>query len=170
MLLPNYTTKEDLKDKMTSLSCKKRSNTSISQLKKEEEESSKISFSSFHPISLTNLQVSTNSCVNIKGAEVDVFVSSSSYDTLFHKKLDQEMFKDYVQPMILSSSDEYIDSRQFNDEYTDAVTSNPSMYQQHSALRVSPSFLHTSELSNVQKKFGFHVRNNLCQYVFSKYI
>mgnify|MGYP003316822774 CR=1 FL=1 len=127
MLLPNYTTKEDLKDEMTSLSCKKRSNTSISQLKKEEEESSKISFSSFPPISLTNLQVSTNSCVNIKGAEVDVFVSSSSYDTLFHKKLDQEMFKDYVQPMILSSSDEYIDSRQVNDEYTDAVTSNPSM-------------------------------------------
>ena len=60
------------------------------------------SYSPFHPTSLTDFQPSTNCCVNIKEAELDVVVSSSKIEK-FHKRSDKEAcFTRNMQPIIFS--------------------------------------------------------------------
>ena len=143
-----------MKDIGTSVNHKRR-NTSISQL--ENEQSSKISFSSYYPTSLTNFQLSANSCVNIKGAEFEVFVSSS-YDALFHKRKDKEVFADYFQPIILST-DEDGNPEKGNKDNT--VTSLLNVIKGDSTIEISPTVLHTRTPPTVSEKSQNYVRTVL---------
>ena len=96
-LPPNYTT-EDMKEKETSAIFKKR-NSAMPQLKQDKP--SNTSYSSFHPTSLTNFQLSTKSCVNTKGAELEVILSSSNNDILQKTTDKEDVAMDYWETMIL---------------------------------------------------------------------
>ena len=136
-LLPNYTT-EDIKDKGTSVIFKS-SEASISQAKNET--SSNTPYSSFHPTSLTNFQLSTNSCVNIKGAEVEQILSFSNND-IFHTKTDKEKdFADYSPTMIFPSVKSEWNSNTQRRTTKDTTNKHFSILNRHATSEVPhPSF------------------------------
>ena len=153
-LLPNYTT-EDIKDKGTSVIFKS-SNASISQAKNEK--SSNTPYSTFHPTLLTNFQLSTNSCVNIKGAEVEQILQSSNND-IFHTKTDKEKgFADYSHTMISPTVQSDRNTNTQRPTTRDTTNRHFSILNQHATPEVpQPSFLYCVP-KNKSEKSSFSVK------------
>ena len=81
---PDYTT-EGIKSKEESAFLDKATNVSLLLESQSNKGSSNLSLSSHHPItSLSNFPLSTNSCVNIKGAELEVILNNDIFYTLTH--------------------------------------------------------------------------------------
>ena len=81
---PDYTT-EGIKSKEESAFLDKTTNVSLLLESQSNKGSSNLSLSSHHPItSLSNFPLSTNSCVNIKGAELEVILNNDIFYTLTH--------------------------------------------------------------------------------------
>ena len=81
---PDYTT-EGIKSKEESAFLDKTTNVSLLLESQSNKGSSNSSLSSHHPItSLSNFPLSTNSCVNIKGAELEVILNNDIIYTLTH--------------------------------------------------------------------------------------
>ena len=88
-----------MNDTRAVVTCKK-SNVSIPQ-PQQKMYSSKTSYnSSFYPTSLTNFHLSSNSCVNIKGAELEVILSASHNDIFDKGTNKKDNFTGYLQPVV----------------------------------------------------------------------
>ena len=78
----------------------KKSNVSIPQPPQKMYSSKTSCYSSFYPTSLTNFHLSSNSCVNIKGAELEVILSASHNDIFDKGTNKKDNFTGYLQPVV----------------------------------------------------------------------
>ena len=78
----------------------KKSNVSIPQPPQKMYSSKTSCYSSFYPTSLTNFHLSSNSCVNIKGAELEVILSASHNDIFDKGTNKKDNYTGYLQPVV----------------------------------------------------------------------
>ena len=97
---PNHIT-ESIKCKKSSTIFNKNDTVSLMLGSQMNKDSSNSSYSYIHPTTcLSNFQLSTNSCVNIKGAELEVILSASHNDIFDKGTNKKDNFTGYLQPVV----------------------------------------------------------------------